>query len=353
MQPNNRPVIAATHRYNSMSRNRIVRLTTNGYVDSSFAPGAGRRFHQRSALDPDDKVVIGGGFSLSMVCRKGIARLMRTGRGPRFQPGVGVRALSGPGRATARAGVIGGSFTTVNDEPRPYVARLNTDGSVDAGFVPVARMGLSMPWPSPPQQGAHRRRVRDVAGCIAAHRPLERDGSLDSTFDPGTVLTGLFMPSKSSRMADPGRRRVHTIRSAQPQRPDRLNADGSLDTSFDPGTGTDGPSVCFCPPKRRPHPDRRPLHFLQRNAAGEFGAALRDCELDTSFLDTAYNHFAGFPTSISRRKSRRARLSWPWPSEQQRHSERDRCRQFFTRGGGRTSFSVRNDLFMARVGEFR
>jgi uncharacterized delta-60 repeat protein len=61
----------------SDGRVRIARLNLNGSVDTSFDPGAGASFTVYAVtLQPDDKILIGGGFqSVDGISRNRIARL--------------------------------------------------------------------------------------------------------------------------------------------------------------------------------------------------------------------------------------------------------------------------------------
>src|SRR5439155_21620324 len=93
------------------------------------------------AVQPDGKVVIGGGFStVKGGLRTSIARLNADGSlDNSFDPGSGANggvnavALQPDGRL-----IIAGGFTTVNGIARKFVARLNADGSVDSSFDPGA-----------------------------------------------------------------------------------------------------------------------------------------------------------------------------------------------------------------------
>ncbi len=112
-----------------------------------------------------------------------------------FNPGSGVdgfvesAAIQSDGKV-----VICGNFTSVNGVAQNYIARLNTNGTVDTTF-----------------QGAASYWVRNVA--------IQADGKI--------VIGGFF----------------NAVNGVSRNRIARLNANGSLDTSFDPGTGCDGKIV--------------------------------------------------------------------------------------------------------------
>ena len=78
LQPNGKIVIGG--RFTTVGgtgRSRIARLNANGALDTGFAPGDGASYTVYAVtLQPDGKVLIGGGFqSVGGVLRNRIARL--------------------------------------------------------------------------------------------------------------------------------------------------------------------------------------------------------------------------------------------------------------------------------------
>ena len=121
------------------NRARIARLNQGGAVDLTFDPGAGAdNAIYAMALQTDDKVVIGGGFStFNGIGRNFIARLNANGTlDNTFDPGTGA---NGPIFAVAVQAdgkvLIGGDFTTVNGTALTNLARLHANGSVDTSFI--------------------------------------------------------------------------------------------------------------------------------------------------------------------------------------------------------------------------
>jgi uncharacterized delta-60 repeat protein len=122
------------------SRVRIARLNRDGTVDTAFDPGTGPNSSVRAlAVQSDGKVIIGGFFStVGLTPRNFIARLNANGAlDVTFNPGSGP---NGQVNALARLPdgkiVIGGQFTSVNGTNRGFIARLNSDGSLDTTFDP-------------------------------------------------------------------------------------------------------------------------------------------------------------------------------------------------------------------------
>jgi uncharacterized delta-60 repeat protein len=134
LQPDRKVIIGGFFTtVNGVSRTNIARLNQDGTLDSSFNPGTGANdWANTVALQPDGKVIIGGFFTqVNGVSRNYIARLNTNGTlDTSFNPGtgangsVGTVALQLDGKV-----IIGGSYTQV-------IARLNTDGTLDASFNP-------------------------------------------------------------------------------------------------------------------------------------------------------------------------------------------------------------------------
>jgi uncharacterized delta-60 repeat protein len=199
------------HSYDGVAVRNVARLNVDGSLDGTFDPGSGPRGSLANtaeevadiALLPDGKIIIVGSFdTVDGISRNGIARLLADGTlDTAFDPGAGadglVRsvAIQDDGRV-----VIGGQFETVNGRATSGIARLNSDGSVDTDFVVgsgTESSGLMFP------PGVYCLLIDQsgravVGGCFSTvdgvpRRCLTRlntDGSLDSTFDPGSGTTG-------------------------------------------------------------------------------------------------------------------------------------------------------------------
>ena len=140
-QPDGKAVFAGSFiSYNSTPYNRIVRVLANGYPDTSFlaAPNSGANGAINSmALQSDGKIIIAGEFtSFNGTSRYHIARLNTDGSlDATFNPGLGADgkiwavALQANGKI-----VIGGEFQNYNGNICQYLARLNSDGTQDTTF---------------------------------------------------------------------------------------------------------------------------------------------------------------------------------------------------------------------------
>jgi uncharacterized delta-60 repeat protein len=190
-------ITGAFSNIDGVARRLVARLNANGSVDSSFNGGTQANYtFDAVVLQPDGKLIVGGTFDrLNNVDRMRIARYNTDGSiDASFDPG------NGPGAASVNALalqsdnkiIVGGSFTTFNNVPQVRIARLNTDGTLDTTFNP----GVS-------------------ANAVIRSIALQADGKM--------IIAGDFTTFN-------GVSRNHIA---------RLNADGSLDTTFNPGTGTD------------------------------------------------------------------------------------------------------------------
>src|SRR5207302_5339943 len=140
----------------------------------------------------------------------------------------------------------GGSFTNVNGTARNRMACLNTDGSLNTSFDPGSGASGTFDFV---QSIALQVDGKMVIGgqftsftgtAIQNVARLNADGSIDPSFNPGTgpnfSVNALAVQSDGKIVIGGG---FSNVNGTARQGIARLNADGSLDTSFDPGSGTD------------------------------------------------------------------------------------------------------------------
>jgi len=219
-----------------------------GDVDFSFNPGASFEGEVRSvAVQANGKVLLSGLFSsIGGVARAGLARLNPDGRlDHSFMNGLaGVNGqvevvLPQPDGQV----LIGGSFQSVNGEPRNGIARLNPDGSVDESFQ-HGLSGVGFDWVSclalqPDGKvliGGYFYLVNGIGRNGIAR--LNADGSLDESFQEG--MSGVDYGSVESLVLEPDGKvliggQFFTVNGMARNGVARLNADGSLDESFQDG----------------------------------------------------------------------------------------------------------------------
>lgn len=195
VQPDNKIIIAGNFlSYNGVLVNRIARILSDGSIDISFNTGLG--FNSQIygiALQADGKIIVGGNFTkCNGVSVNRIARLFSDGTlDASFNTGLGVDEIVETVIVQSNGKIVlGGRFLTFNGIIHNRIVRLNMDGSVDTDFF----TGLGFD--------------KNVY-CIQ----MQSDGKL--------VIGGSFLNYNGSAA----------------KRMLRLNSNGNLDTSFAVGTG--------------------------------------------------------------------------------------------------------------------
>ncbi len=130
--------------YQGISRNRIARVLSDGSIDTTFQPGTGANQNLWiSTLQPDGKILIGGIFSsYNGVSRNRIARLLSDGTlDLSFDPGTGIMS---PVASNAKVSgiviqpnqdiIVCGKFHTYNEVDKKNILRVKPDGSIDQTF---------------------------------------------------------------------------------------------------------------------------------------------------------------------------------------------------------------------------
>ena len=140
LQPDNKILIGgAFTTYNAVARNRIARVNADGTLDTTFNVGTGASNTVASvALQTDGKVLIGGLFvTYNTVTRNRIARLNTDGTlDTAFDSGAGANSdVNQIIPLSNGKTLIAGNFTLIGGLPRNRVARLNANGSFDATFL--------------------------------------------------------------------------------------------------------------------------------------------------------------------------------------------------------------------------
>ena len=309
---NNNAIIAGHFgTFNGVTRNGIARIRPDGSLDLGFDPRDGvysqaGDFIGSLVLLPSGKILIGGSFpSFNGVNRNSIARLNGDGSlDTSFDPGLGANgtvwsiAVQDDGKI-----LIAGEFTSINGVARTHIARLNSDGSLDTTFNAEGNApdGIIN---SIAVTGNGRIYIGGAFTTLGSQNfnhiaRLNSNGSVDNGFNP---LAGTDGPVYALALQPNGNILVggsfHTVEGYELHNLVRLLPSGALDPEFFPGTGTDG-SV-----------DSINLQvdgtfyiggaFTSYNGTRRLGFAriYADGTLDTTFMDTAYNQFAGvFSTS--------------------------------------------------------
>jgi len=249
LQSNNKIIIGGNFTsYNGTPINRIARLNTNMSLDNTFQVGTGTNgVVYSSAIQTDGKIVVGGEFTnYNGSVRNGLVRLNTDGSiDTSFTIGTGINNPS-PGLNAINAIaiqsdgkiIIGGLFTSYNGIARINLARLNANGTLDTTFassfisdgnlvecIEIQNDGKIIVGGSFTSYGSYQR-----SGIIR----LNSTGTIDTTFDPGTGVDWGYIQSIKIRPdgkiiagGDFGSFNGNLKGSIV-----KLNANGSIDTSF-------------------------------------------------------------------------------------------------------------------------
>ena len=127
---------------NGITRNYLVRLNSDGTVDTSFYSNLGTAFNNSINIikvQSDGNILVGGNFStFNGSSRNRLVRLNSNGTedttfytnlGTGFNGTVDSIAVQTDGKI-----LVGGSFNTLNSITRNYLVRLNSDGTADSSF---------------------------------------------------------------------------------------------------------------------------------------------------------------------------------------------------------------------------
>lgn len=218
---------------------RIVRLNTNGSVDTSFKMGFGSEGPIRAtALQPDDKIIIGGLFnSYNNVARKNIARLNPNGTlDTSFAKGLGANNeitaayLQHDGKI-----LISGFFGKYDNSFLTGFVRLTNNGSVDTSF----KMGTGTN--SSPNDFAQQSDHKIIlVGSFLFYDGVPRnkivrvnlDGKLDTTFKNNTIsntIQKVLILNTDEIIITGGFTNIDGVTKTGIA---KLHKDGKLDTSF-------------------------------------------------------------------------------------------------------------------------
>lgn len=224
-----------------------------GGIDTSFGAGGvtdGKVQSTASAVQPDGKIIIGGGFSLVNGAEKNtLARMNADGSldSSFNQNGIGPNStvyeiiVLSDGKI-----LIAGAFTTYNGAAASGIARLNSDGSLDTSFNQGGTGVSGIPHTLSLQTDGKIL----MSGNITAYNGTARfnvlrinaDGSLDTSFTSPFTSNQYteeveFQPSDGKILICG----TFTIGSPAIKDVARLNPNGTVDTTFNSGgVGTDG-----------------------------------------------------------------------------------------------------------------
>jgi uncharacterized delta-60 repeat protein len=171
-----------------------------------------------------------------------------------FDPGTGANGIVEQALPVSGGKIlICGNFTTFNGQSRSYIARLNSDGSLDHTFFGQPSYwvrNMSVQGDGKIIIGGFFKGVQGVPRSLIAR--LNTDGSLDTSFDPGSGMTNIIAGGIDGNIdpfvfwtaVQPDGKILATgnfrnYNGASSVGIVRINPDGSRDTSFNVGGGLD------------------------------------------------------------------------------------------------------------------
>ncbi len=248
--------------YNGNARNGVVRLNSNGTIDTTFSIGigfgnAGGYFAVNAlAIQSDGKILASGVFSTyNGITKYNIIRLNANGSvDTTFSSAFTVSSGNDVNCIAVQTDgkiIIGGWFTTYGGTASPRIARLNANGTIDTAFTSGTGFSitsgncylnsLKLQTDGKILAGGFFNLFNGVSRLNLAR--LNSNGTLDTTFVPDTILivaggSGV----KTIDLQTDGKIFIgggfKTIASGDPRpRIGRLNTNGTLDLAFDPEGG--------------------------------------------------------------------------------------------------------------------
>ncbi len=231
--------------YNGITENYIIRLNTDGTKDTSFTTGTGfNDLVNTITIQADGKILVGGDFTsynggggnriIRLNTDGSIDTSFTTGTG--FTAAVNVIETQTDGKL-----LVGGGFTTYNGGTESRIIRLNTDGTKDSSFTTGTGFSGTVYGIKIQADG----KIFAVGGFTTYNGVTENriirlntDGTKDTSFTIGTGFNStvntialeadeklLVGGAFTNYNGDAGNRII------------RLNTDGTKDSSFTIGTG--------------------------------------------------------------------------------------------------------------------
>lgn len=243
IQPDERIVIVGSFsQVNGLSRKYVARLNPDLTTDSTFVVGTGFNSSVNCVgLQPDGKLVLSGYFSkYNETAVEYIVRLNQDGSlDTSFDPGLGPNspaetiAFQSDGKI-----LIGGSFNTYDGLSQKFVARLNSEGSLDYLFRTTPNSTICKILPLNNGKIFLGGSFSSINGKSKYGIVLiNPNGSLDESFNAGSGGTTIneIQIQQDGKILVGGS--FTTFSGTTRNRIARLNADGSLDNLFDPDGG--------------------------------------------------------------------------------------------------------------------
>ena len=245
--------------YSGSTVTRLMRLNSNGTLDTTFNPGIVNSTVYAVKLQPDQKILIAGVFnSVSSSLAGGIARIQPNGNlDTSYNTGIGINAatLNAPNvfslDSTGNV-YIGNNFTTYSGSTVNRFVKTSPSGTIDTTF----NTG-SIPFNGQTTRGFDAGVFNTIVsgsklylgGTFTIYDApkytriikLDNTGSIDTTFNMGAgfsnVVYSMVTQSDGKLIAGGD---FTSYSGSTVTRLARLNTSGTLDTTFNPGAGPNG-----------------------------------------------------------------------------------------------------------------
>jgi uncharacterized delta-60 repeat protein len=265
VQPNGKILVGGSFTsYNGIATNKIIRLNTDGSIDSSFVIGSGFGLNSNVleiAIQTDGKILVGGNFaSYNGTFAQKFVRLNSDGNIDNSFLGLGLTMgfdvnseiwtikVQPDGKI-----LVGGSFITYNGNSAFKIIRLNIDGSRDNSFggIGFGNSGNVMDIFLCSDgkilvSGSFQTYNSSTANKIIR---LNTNGSIDTSFVTGTSfgsgnnIAWSIEKQSNDKIIVGGQFSSYLGQSSN--RIVRLNADASIENAFNVGTGFSSPSIVY------------------------------------------------------------------------------------------------------------
>jgi len=231
--------------YNGSSCNRIVRLNSNGSIDSSFLTAIGSAADDdiwSVAIESSGDILLGGVFdNFKGIAANGLVRLQSSGLPTTLNLPFGSNAtvwcvLAEPDGTIMVGGnfTISTGFTTIRD-----IARLTNTGSRDTSFNPGSGSngGVYHLSKTPDDKYILGGYFNSYNGSSAERCcRINSSGSLDTTFIPPSINSSIRVVTTQPD----GKSLIGGFFTSPASRLERLTSSGPSDSSFDQGSGPNG-----------------------------------------------------------------------------------------------------------------
>lgn len=242
--------------YNGINSNRIILLNTDGSIDNSFLIGSGFNGNVLAiAIQSDGKLIIGGDFtnyngnSVSKIVRLNSNGSIDTSFiiGTGFNNSIKSIAVQTDGKV-----LIGGSYTSYNGINKSRIVRLNGNGAIDTSFYTTTGFNNNVNKIALLSDGSAviggdfttcTAIVSGVTTQVSANRiiKLNTDSTINNAFGIGTGFDSTvynIYPLLNDKIIICGN--YTTYKGVISKKVTRLNANGTVDTTFiSSGNGLD------------------------------------------------------------------------------------------------------------------